>query len=124
MTDATFSANEASATLPATGTRPRRTTGTGKTAERLEREAAARRAVFAASLAGFVALFGLIAVAGKPAPAANAQPSVPVSDFARGNRVLAEVPITGLNGGDGQTIIRIVAPEPEAEAPHVRTRAS
>jgi hypothetical protein len=124
MTDASFSANKPSATPSATETRPRRTTGTGKTAERLEREAAARRAVFAASLAGFVALFGLIAVTGKPVPAVNAEPPAPVSNVARGNRVLAEVPITGLNGGDSQTIIRIVAPEPGAPAPHVRTRAS
>jgi hypothetical protein len=124
MTDATFSANTPSATPQPTETRPRRTTGTGKIAERLEREAAARRAVFAASLAGFVALFGLIATAGKPAPAVNAEPPAPVSDVVSGNRVLAEVPITGLNGGDVQTIIRIVAPEPGATAPHVRTRAS
>jgi hypothetical protein len=124
MTDAPFSANAPSATPHATATRPRRTTGTGKTAERLEREATARRAVFATSLAGFVALFGLVAATGKPVPTVNAQPSAPVSDVARGNRVLAEVPITGLNGGDSQTIIRIVAPGPGAPAPHVRTRAS
>jgi hypothetical protein len=123
-TDVTFSPNTPSATLHATESRPRRTTGTGKTTERLEREAAARRAVFAAALAGFVALFGLVAAAGKPVPAVNSEPPAPVSDVSRGNRVLAEVPITGLNGGDSQTIIRIVAPEPGAPAPHVRTRAS
>jgi hypothetical protein len=94
------------------------------TRERLEREAAARRAVFAACVAGFVAVFGLIATAGKPAPAVSAEQPMLVSDLTRANRVVAEVPVTGLNGDTTQTIIRIVAPEPRAPAPHVRTRAS
>lgn len=127
MTEAT-SAYEGS-TMPKAAqtqgaTRPHATPGNGKTGERLEREAAARRAVFATALAGFVTLFGLIATAGKPAPAISPEQPALVSDFTRDNRVVAEFPVTGLNGDTTQTIIRIVAPEPRAPAPHVRTRAS
>src|SRR5215212_9591581 len=103
MTEAA-SANQDSLTPKASlvqgSTRPHSTPGKGKTHGRLEREAAARRAVFAVSLAGFVGLFGLIASLGKPAPAVNAGLEAQVSDVTGGNRVLAEVPITGLNGGD------------------------
>lgn len=96
----------------------------GKTRERLEREAAARRLVFVASLAGFVAVFGLIATAGKPTPALSPEQPALARQFTPANRVVAEVPVSGLNGDTTQTIIRIVAPEPQAPAPHVRTRAS
>ena len=128
MTEATSPANADSIAPNAIqgrgSTKPHVTSGSGKTHERLEREAAARRAVFAACLAGFVAVFGLIATAGKPAPAVSAKQPALVSDSTHDNRVVAEVPVTGLNGDSRQTIIRIVAPEPGAPAPHVRTRAS
>jgi hypothetical protein len=100
------------------------TSGHGKTGERLEREAAARRAVFAAALAGFVTLFGLIAIGGKPTPAVSQKQPALVSDVTRANRVIAEIPITGLTDDTTQTIIRLVAPEPRVPALHVRTRAS
>jgi hypothetical protein len=128
MTEAPSAASEDSITPKATkdrgSTRSHGTTGNDKTRERLEREAAARRAVFAVSLAGFVTVFGLIASAGKPAPAVSTEQPVLVSDLTPANRVVAEVPVTGLNSDTTQTIIRIVAPEPRASAPHVRTRAS
>ena len=105
-------------------TTPHAASGKGKTRERLERGAAARRAVFAVSLAGFVGFFGLIATAGKPAPALSSEQPAPASELPRANHVVAEIPVSGLNGDTNQTIIRIVAPEPRAPAPHVRTRAS
>jgi len=104
--------------------RPNAASGKGKTRERLEREAAARRAVFAASLAGFVGLFGLIAITGKPTPAHSPEQSALAREFTTARRVVAEVPVSGLNGDTTQTIIRIVEPESQAPAPHVRSRAS
>jgi hypothetical protein len=94
-------------------------------AERLEREAAARRALFAASLCGFAIAFGLIAVAGKPDPVIGAEDPVSIAPAAGANQVLAEVPVAGLTTADGrETIVRIVAPQARARTPHVRTRAS
>ncbi len=128
MTDTTFSANTIDAVPPANripgAVAPKAVRTNGKLAARLEREAAARRALFAVSLAGFVALFGLIAVAGKPAPDTGVGSSALVSDSASTGRVVAQAPITGLDGGGAQTLVRIVAPEPRARAPHARTRAS
>jgi hypothetical protein len=105
-------------------TRPDTATGNDKTRERLEREAAARRAVFAVSLAGFVGFFGLIAAAGKPTPALSREQPGLASEFTEANRVVAEFPVAGLNGDTAPTIIRIVVPESRAPAAHVRTSAS
>jgi len=93
-------------------------------AERLEREAVARRAAFATALAGFVLLFGLIATGGKPTPATSQEQPVRLSNATRAGRVVAEIPITGIAGDSTQTIIRLVAPEPQEPSPQVRTRAS
>jgi hypothetical protein len=89
--------------------------------DRLAREAAARRALFAASLAGFVAVFGLIAASGKSAPAPIEASAAPT---ASSQRVLAEVPIASSGGGEVETIIRIVAPDTPSVVPAARTRAS
>lgn len=99
-------------------TEPRRATA------HVEREAAARRMMFAATLAGFVAIFGLIAVTAKAAPATIPPGSNPATAAASGNRVLAAAPIANLNGDNTVTIVRIMAPGRQATAPHVRTRAS
>ena len=105
-------------------TRPYAGSGKGKTRERLEREATARRAVFVASLAGFVGLFGLIATTGKPTPVLSPEQPALASELPGANRAVAEIPVSGLNGDTTQTIIRIVAPESQSPAAHVRTRAS
>jgi hypothetical protein len=85
----------------------------------LAREAAARRTMFAAVLAAFVAIFGLIAVAGKAATTSQSA-AVPAGD----NRVIAEIPVANLDGDNRVTIVRIVAPDEQAAVPHARTRAS
>jgi hypothetical protein len=76
--------------------------------------------MFAAILAGFVAIFGLIAATGKAATSASQTGSAPASD----SRVIAEVPIANLAGDNTVTIVRIVAPDRQTAAPHARTRAS
>lgn len=93
----------------------------GHVAQRLEREAAIRRAVFVAALAGFAGIFGLIAFTEARAPVATTPASAPVNSASPSRRVLAEIPI---NTSDGATIVRIVAPEASAAAPRVRTRAT
>lgn len=98
--------------------------GKSKVGERLEREAAARRVVFATALAGFVLLFGLIATADKPTPAVSQEQPATARDVTRANRVLAEIPIPGHTADAPQTIVRLVAPESQGLAPHARTRAS
>lgn len=88
------------------------------------REGSARRALFAGCLAGFVALLGLVAATAPPARSAAPEPA-PVGEVAAGSgRVVAEVPVTGLDGAGAPTIIRIVAPDRPPAPPHVRTRAS
>lgn len=87
------------------------------------REAKARRALFAGCLGGFVALLGLVAATAPPARSAAPAPT-PVREVVAGSgRVVAEVPVTGLDGAGVPTIIRIVAPD-QPPPPHVRTRAS
>jgi hypothetical protein len=88
------------------------------------REARARRALFAGCLAGFAALLGLVAATAPPAQSAAPEPA-PVSEVAVGSgRVVAQVPVTGLDGAGVPTIIRIIAPDQPPSLPHVRTRAS
>jgi hypothetical protein len=101
--------------------------GQRKIQERFEGEAAVRRTLFVGSLAAFVALFGVIAWAGKPISPVTAVTAVPPAAPAAGDRILAEVPIadlTGANGGGSSTIVRIVAPESRALVPHARSRAT
>jgi hypothetical protein len=95
-----------------------------KADERLEKEAAARRALFVASLAGFVALFALIAASGTPETASGVAGTAMTGAAAPSDRVIAEVPVANLNGDGAETIIRIVAPDQGAAATHLRTRAS
>jgi hypothetical protein len=96
-----------------------------KSGERLEREAAARRALFAGSLIGFVVAFGLVAAGGKPAPATDAGVFGRIAPAVDASSGLAEKPITAFSGADVRdTGIRILAPEPRTRRPHVRTRAS
>jgi hypothetical protein len=104
--------------------RPPATSGKDKVADRLEREAVARRAAFATALAGFVFLFGLIAIGGKPAPATSQEQPPRLGNATRAGRVIAEIPIAGLTDNSTQTIIRLVAPESQGPSPQVRTRAS
>lgn len=99
--------------------------GSNKAAERLEKEAAARRALFVASIAGIVGAFGLIAASELPPAMADAEIPVAATEPGLGNRVLAEVPIGQIaEGGAHQTIIRIVAADPQPTPAHLRTRAS
>lgn len=129
MTERITSPADTGPTVPAIRTR-RGTVSPGaagnRTAqERFQREAAARRAVFAGSLAGLVVVFGLIATAGKPASADSVPEPAVVHSPASPDRVVAEVPIGNIAGsGEPETVIRIVAPQPRAVAPHVRTRAT
>ncbi len=95
-----------------------------KADERLEKEAAARRALFVAALAGFVTAFALIAGSGTPDPAGGETEPGLEGAAAPGTRVIAEVPIANINGDGAETIIRIVAPDQGAAVPHLRTRAS
>jgi hypothetical protein len=95
-----------------------------RAAERLEREAAMRRAVFVAALAAFAAVFGLVAAIGKPAATASAPELALAGDAVPAGRVIAEVPVANANGDGVPTIVRIVAPEQGASLPHVRTRAT
>jgi hypothetical protein len=87
--------------------------GHRRTAERVARESRARRGLFAAALASFVACFGIIALTADRSAEVNVAPESP--------GVVAEIP---LNDGRG-TILRVLQP-PAAKAPqpHVRTRAS
>jgi hypothetical protein len=87
--------------------------GQRRTGERIGHETRARRGLFVAALASFVACFGIVALtADQPEEATVA--AVPPD-------IVAEVP---LNDGRG-TILRILQP-PAAQAPrtHLRTRAS
>lgn len=128
MTNSTPLPPDTVPSAPATGTRTETAPGaTGKRTlqERFQREAAIRRALFAGSLAGFVAIFGLIASAGKPAEAVDVPEAAIVRPPDSSNQVLAEVPLRDVTGsGDRETIIRIVAPQPQSPVPHVRTRAT
>ena len=124
----TAAANEEPRSLKVTSSpkvsKPPATSGKDKVAERLEREAVARRAAFTTALAGFIILFGLVATGGKPTPATSQEQPARLSNATRAGRVVAEIPITGITGDSTQTIIRLVAPEPQGLSPQVRTRAS
>ena len=88
--------------------------GQRRTGERIGRESRARRGLFVAALASFVACFGIVALTADQPGEANVAAAMPPD-------IVAEVP---LNDGRG-TILRIFQP-PAAQAPHthVRTRAS
>jgi hypothetical protein len=124
MTDAASRSAETKSGAPRAGTRlPARAPGRAHQ-DRVAREAAARRAVFALCLGGFVAAFALIATAGKPA-AVSGQTSPPLTSApVSGRQVIAEVPISDPGGSDRATIVRIVAPQRSTAMPHARTRAS
>jgi hypothetical protein len=87
--------------------------GQRRTGERIGRESRARRGLFVAALASFVACFGLVVLTADQPGEANVAAAPP--------GIVAEVP---LNDGRG-TILRILRP-PAAQATqaHVRTRAS
>lgn len=99
-------------------------TGRRKADERLQKEAAARRALFVATLAGFVAVFALIAASGTPDTASGVTGDTVEGEAAPSGRVVAEAPIANLLGDGATTIVRIMAPDQRAPAPHLRTRAS
>jgi len=124
MTDATSRSAETKSGAPPAATRlPARAPGQAHQ-DRVAREAAARRVVFALCFGGFVAAFALIATAGKPA-AVTGQTSPPLTSAPVSvSQVIAEVPISDPGGSDRSTIVRIVAPERSAVMPHARTRAS
>src|SRR4051794_26065384 len=128
MTNATPLPPDIAPTSPANRTRRESapgTTGKRTPQERLQHEAAIRRALFASSLAAFVAIFGLIAAAGKPATAGNTlePPSTLAPDSAY--QVVAEVPLGDVTGNGGrETIVRILSPQSQSPHPHVRTRAT
>ena len=128
MTDASSAGADENAPQGSAARVPTHSTGAqrARAGQRGEREARARRALFVACLAGFVGGLGLIAIAPKPPPAAEAQTAAAGLTAVGSGRVLAEVPITELGGsGDGrQTIIRIVAPAQDTAPVHVRTRAT
>lgn len=84
--------------------------GFRRTRERVDREARARRGLFVAALAGFVAFLGVVA-RGNGAGERTAPPTRP--------GVVAEIPLTDANGKPTGTILRIIESEPR-----VRTRAS
>jgi hypothetical protein len=72
-----------------------------------------------------VAIFGLIASAGKPAEAVAVPEPAVVQRPDDSSQVLAEVPIGTIDGSGGrQTIVRIIAPPSQSPVPHIRTRAS
>jgi hypothetical protein len=96
-----------------------------KARQRLEREAGVRRAVFVASVAGFIAVLGLVAVAGKPGAEPGVAEAPAWHDAAAPRRVLAETSITNvLDPGGPETIIRIVEPESAPTQARLRTRAT
>jgi hypothetical protein len=116
------SANDHPARTLGARDRPQLVDTSARVAARLEREATLRRAVFVASLAGFVAVFGLVAVKGEPGASGNVQQPALPGDTLTANRVLAEVPVTDANGAP--MIIRVVTPDTQTTRPHVRTRAT
>lgn len=92
--------------------------------ERTEREAAARRALFVASVAGLATSLGVIAVSvGSPQAAAEIRPPV-VAERTVSRGVIAEFPIPAADGRGVETIIRFVVSGAETAAPDLRTRAS
>jgi hypothetical protein len=128
MTDPTPSSADTGPSAPVTMTRKGTAPGTVSKQtpqQRLQREAAIRRALFAGSLAGFVAIFGLVASAGKPAEAVDVPEPAIVRSPNSSNQVLAEVPLGDVTGNGGrETIVRIIAPQLQSPVPHVRTRAT
>jgi hypothetical protein len=72
-----------------------------------------------------VAIFGLVATAGKPAAAGNTPEPSLVRTPDSAYRVVAEVPLgNGAASGEQETIVRVLSPQSQAPIPHVRTRAS
>ena len=86
--------------------------GQRRTHDRINRETRARRGVFAAAFASFVACFGIVALtADKPEDAVAAITP----------RTVAEIPLNDERG----TTLRILEPPPaQTPQPHVRTRAT
>jgi hypothetical protein len=91
--------------------------------ERGEREAGARRALVVASLAGLIGAFGVVAGSERPLQAADDERPFLVSS-ANPGRVVAEVPIPSADGQGIETVVRFIAPEPDAPESDVRTRAT
>lgn len=87
--------------------------GQRRSSQRVEREAAARRVVFVATLGAFVASFGLAAASDSGrvgAPSESVQPAGALFEFV--------VPAP-LGSGEPSILVRVQAPQP-----HVRTRAT
>ena len=92
--------------------------------ERLDRESRARRTLFVTGFAAFTSLFGVIASTASPVVPSPPAPAT-ASEFSSGRRVVAEVPLSeGSSLDRRETVVRIVAPDQQAPAPHVRTRAT
>jgi hypothetical protein len=107
------------------GTSKRRPSGSvsPKLQQRMEREARARRGLFVASVAGLVATLGIVAVSAGAPQATNTVQSVAASE-SQGQRFVAEVPIQLSESQNVATIVRIVAPAPDAPTRDVSTRAT
>lgn len=105
-------------------TRPKGPASASRTAqERAEREAGARRALFVASVAGLAATLGVVAASGGPPVADEVRPA-PGGETAAARRIVAEIPISTVDGRGVETIVRIVAAGPDAAPSDIRTRAT
>ena len=92
--------------------------------ERLDREAGARRTLFVAGLAAFASLFGVIASTA-PSATPSSEPAAETAGLNAERLVVAEPPLSRADTpADRKTVVRIVASDQRAPAPHVRTRAT